>query len=85
MGNVFVDNYKPTRTQQRQLAYDIYVQRVKDYDPTIHGNRTNYMQCMQAQYRLDCFDNLTTIDTTSTTTSSNDILKDNICYYNEVV
>ena len=80
MGNIFSEDKYTIERQRQQLAYEIYVQRIKDFNPTIHGNRTNYMQCVQAQFRIDCLPN--NIKCTGT---EYDKMNDNICYYNEVV
>ena len=80
MGNIFPEDKYTTERHRQQAAYDIYAQRIKDYNPTIHGNRINYMQCVQAQFRIDCLPN-----NVKCTGTDYDRMNDRLCIYNEIV
>jgi hypothetical protein len=80
MGNIFSEEKYSNERHRQQVAYDTYIQRIKDFDPAIHGNRSHYMQCVQAQFRIDCLPNNDKCSGTEY-----DKINDPLCYYNEVV
>ncbi len=80
MGNIFSEDKYTVERHRQQIAYDIYIQRIKEYNPSIHGNRNNYMHSVEAQFRVDCLPN-----NVKCTDTEYDKINDAICYYNEVV